>query len=143
MTRQNQQNQEGLNLEVGQFCSILLSSTPDIRLIIRGVAFWWECPSIRETIVPHWKNSQVSVMGVKQHHYQQHSNYVISRQVSLNDGENWSTLTSFKLTKLLSHDVYSTSLYDPKSYISKTTYIWVCWLHLVLPSTCHSMLCCD
>ena len=131
-----------MNLEVGQFCSILLSSTPDIRLIIRGVAFWWECPSIRGTIVPHWKNSQVSAMGVKLH-YQQHSNYVISRQVSLNDGENWSTRTSFKLTKLLSRDVYSTSLYDPKSYIGKTTYIWLCWLHLVLPSTCHSMLCCE
>ena len=39
-------------------------------------------------------------MGVKQHHYQHYSNYVISRQVSLNDGENWSTLTCFKLTKL-------------------------------------------
>jgi len=43
----------------------------------------------------------------------------------------------------LSHDVYSTFLYDPKSYIGKTTYIWLCWLHLVLPSTCHSMLCCE
>jgi hypothetical protein len=106
-------------------------SAPDRRLIIRGVVFWWECPSIRGTIVPHWKNSQVSAMGVKLH-YQQHSNYVISRQVSLNDGENWSTRTSFKLTKLLSRDVYSTSLYDPKSYIGKTTYIWLCWLHLVL-----------
>ena len=67
------------------------------------MAFWWECPSIRGTIVPHWKNSQVSVMGVK-HHYQQHSNYVISQQVSLNLGENWSTLTSFKRTKLYKHD---------------------------------------
>ena len=82
-------------------------------------------------------------MGVK-HHYQQHSNYVISRQVSLNDGENWSTLTDQVQTdKTLSHDVYSTSLYDPKSYIGKTTYIWLCWLHLILPSTCHSMLCCE
>jgi hypothetical protein len=43
-------------------------------------------------------------MGVK-HHYQQHSNYVISRQVSLNDGENWSTLTDQVQTdKTLSHD---------------------------------------
>jgi hypothetical protein len=47
-------------------------------------------------------------MGVK-HHYQQHSNYVISRQVSLNDGENWSTLTSFKLTKLY-HMMYTVSI---------------------------------
>jgi hypothetical protein len=45
--------------------------------------------------------------------------------------------------KTLSHDIYSTSLYDPKTYIGKTTYIWLCWLRLVLPSTCHSTLCCE
>ena len=42
--------------------------------------------------------------------YQQHSNYVILRQVSLNDGENWSTLTCFKLTKLY-HMMYTVHLY--------------------------------
>ena len=121
-----------MNLEVGQFCSILLSSTHDTRLIIRGVAFWWECPSIRGTIVPHWKNSQVSVMGVKQHHYQHYSNYVISRQVSLHDGENWSTLTSFKLTKLY-HMMYTVHLYTiPNRALARqhtfgyAGFIWYC-----------------
>jgi len=52
----------------------------------------------------------------------------------LEQAANWHTL---------SHDVYSTLLYDWESNISKTTYIWLCWLHLVLPSTRHSMLCCE
>jgi hypothetical protein len=57
-------------------------------------------------------------MGVK-HHYQQHSNYVISRQVSLNDGENWSTLTSFKLTQLY-HMMYTVHLYTiPKRTLAR------------------------
>ena len=70
-------------------------------------------------------------MGVK-HHYQQHSNYVISRQVSSNDGENWSTLTSFKLTKLY-HMMYTVHLYTiPKRTLARqhtfgyAGFIWYC-----------------
>ena len=70
-------------------------------------------------------------MGVK-HHYQQHSNYVISRRVSLNDGENWSTLTSFKLTKLY-HMMYTVHLYTiPNHTLARqhtfgyAGFIWYC-----------------
>ena len=62
-------------------------------------------------------------MGVK-HPYHQHSNYVISRQVSLNDGENWSSLTSFKLTKLY-HMMYTVHLYTiPNRTLAG--FIWYC-----------------
>ena len=124
-----------MNLEVGQFCSILLSSTPDIRLIIRGVAFRWECPSIRGDYCTTLKKQSVVLSTTFQLRNLTASQFKWWRKLEYSD--------QLQTDKTLSHDVYSTSLYDPKLYIGKTTYIWVCWLHLVLPSTCHSMLCCE
>ena len=93
--------------------------------------FSWSVLISGELLYHIEKNSQVSVMGVK-HHYQQHSNYVISRQVSLNDGENWSTLTSFKLTKLY-HMMYTVHLYTiPNRTLARqhtfgyAGFIWYC-----------------
>jgi hypothetical protein len=48
-------------------------------------------------------------------------------------------LTPITLTWLF----FQSLLYDRESNISKITYIWLCWLHLVLPSTFHSKLCCE
>ena len=84
------------------------------------------------------KNSQVSAMGVK-HHYQQHQ----LRNITASQFKRWRTREYSNQLQTDTHDVYSTILYDRESNINKTTYIWICWLHLVLPSTCHSMLCCE
>ena len=86
--------------------------------------FSWSVLISGELLYHIEKNSQVSVMGVK-HHYQQHSNYVNSRQVSLNDGENSSTLTSFKLTNFITWCTQYTSIWSQIIHLQDN-------LHLVM-----------
>jgi hypothetical protein len=92
------------------------------------------------------KRSQMKRSQIKSHRWRDHRWRVTDEETQMKRTQMKRSQIKIGWKTVKNHvfkNVYSTLLYERESNISKTTYIWLCWLHLVLPSTCHSMLCCE